>query len=37
MAPQPGFVVEAEPEHGRLSAPEVSAGPERDAPGSRVQ
>ena len=32
-----GHLAEAEPEHGRLSAPEVSAGPERDASGSRVQ
>ena len=29
--------MEAGPGHGRLSAPEVSAGPERDAPGQRVQ
>ena len=36
-APWPGLFVEAEPEHGRLSAPEVSAGPERDAPGSCVR
>ena len=36
-APWPGLIVEAEPEHGRLSAPEVSAGPERDAPGSCVR
>ena len=37
MAPRLGLFVEAEPEHGRLSVPEVSAGPERDAPGTRVR
>ena len=31
------YLAEAESEHGRLSAPEVSAGPERDAPGSCVR